>query len=1236
MNLNYFKEKNFFNALNALFNTLNIPTNGGVEEPVTVKEILKDTYKDNDAFSLVKDVYFVGIVDDAAFEGNASLSKDEIQADYDGLLIFGITLNQRASNLLPTRSQLAEISRAFNREFYYTPVALVFKYQDDQDNYLALANTERLTYKQEWREGEKAGKVSLLRDININNTHSGHQQILSNMSINGSINSFDSLYKHWQTVFSVSLLSKRFYAELSNWYFWAVKEVTFPSEPTMQSMFEATGKNDEKKLEELKQEHNAKNVIRLLTRLLFVWFIKEKKLVPDELFDLEYIKENILKDLSPIHEDGLFYTSTNINSHYYKAILQNLFFATLNQEMGKRSFRNDKQHTNVTNLMRYQGCFKNPKEFIDLVESKVPFMNGGLFECLDKPHLINKNAKGGDLIFYKDGFSDHKENNVVVPDYLFFGVDEQVDLSSIIGISNNNTKKSAVKGLINIFNSYKFTISENTPIEEDVALDPELLGKVFENLLASYNPETKTTARKQSGSFYTPREIVNYMVDESLISYLKNTACDWNISNDELDKNLHKLLSFEKINPFQDETNVQTQIIEALYQCKILDPACGSGAFPMGILQKIVHVLDKIDPNGAEWNRLQINKVNFAIESLEILGGDKFIEQEIRDLKDQIKDIEDAFEDNGLDYGRKLFLIENCIFGVDIQPIAIQISKLRFFISLMVDQKINKSKDNFGIRPLPNLETKFVAANTLIGINKLDGQLSLFDKKEVIKLEQELKIVRHKLFSSKVPKRKRELRIEDENLRENIATLLENGGVDNKTSRQLAVWDPYDQFKSTDFFDAEWMFDVKDGFDIVIANPPYIEHKKLKNIANILKPFYQVYTGSSDLSVYFFEKGFELLKDDGVLIFINTNKFFNTGYGKALRKFLLTKKIISLINFEQVEVFENILVSSVIYLSQNSSPHDSFTYSEFKQESNWRKDFLDKIKLKSTVFKQSIFGEGEWKFVSNEIRLLKTKIEENARPIKDIKDIIIKRGVTTGYDPAFIVDEKKAIELNCPELIKSLIKGGDIKKYLISFSDKYLINLHNGQRGLCEPIDIKNFPNALLHLEEINIKSDNAVIDRTDQGRHWTNLRSCAFLDLFEQKKIVWPLTADKWGFALDDSGYYLTSGGFFLVSKTISLEFILGVLNSNLMKFYFSFIGVMTAGGAFTLKKSTIEQLPIKVDYFYISKIESKVIEILKNKKLHPGTDTTALEYEIDQLIYQLYSFTEKEIAIVEDMSNK
>ena len=187
------------------------------------------------------------------------------------------------------------------------------------------------------------------------------------------------------------------------------------------------------------------------------------------------------------------------SSKYYRAILQNLFFATLNQPQGKREFRTDGKHLNATQLMRYKSYLKNPEAFIKLMEDTVPFMNGGLFECLDKPHPTAKGPKGGDLLMYNDGFSDREDNTLVVPDFLFFDADEEVDLSKDYGSSK--FKNSKTRGLINILKSYKFTITENTPIDEDVALDPELLGKVFENLLASYNPETKTTARKQTGSF---------------------------------------------------------------------------------------------------------------------------------------------------------------------------------------------------------------------------------------------------------------------------------------------------------------------------------------------------------------------------------------------------------------------------------------------------------------------------------------------------------------------------------------------------------------------------------------------------------------------------------------------------------------------------------------------------------------------------------------------------------------
>ncbi|MBU1060547.1 MAG: Eco57I restriction-modification methylase domain-containing protein [Proteobacteria bacterium] len=916
--LNYFNTKDFHLALRIFFEKLQVPVSYIAEESARPQDILLNNYrKDHDAFQLMDDVYFIGMVDDAAFEGNRGIDPAKIESDYDGILIFGVTLIPRDNGLLPTRSHLAEITRAFNREYHYTPVVVIFKYE----NLIAFANAERLEYKQEWREGEKAGKVSMLRDINPENPHSGHLRILSELAIQRTgtkaIKNFADLYTYWQTVFNVSLLNKKFYEELSNWYFWAVKEVVFPSEPTIHSLFEETGSTNEDKLRELQQEHNAKNVIRLLTRFLFVWFIKEKKLIPQEFFDLVYLKNELLEDLSPFRKDDLF-KSTNISSHFYKAILQNLFFATLNQEMGKRAFRKDKQNMNVTNLLRYEDFFKDSQKFITLVESIVPFMNGGLFECLDKPHSTKKGPKGGDIIVYKDGFSDRSDNPLRVPDYLFFGRDENIDLSSIIGIKNTKTTKAGVKGLIKIFESYKFTLAENTPIEEDIALDPELLGKVFENLLASYNPETKTTARKQTGSFYTPREIVNYMVDESLITYLKKGVTSWDIQENELDNKLHQLLSFDTTNPFADNQSLQKEIIKVLDCSTILDPACGSGAFPMGILQKMVHILQKVDPLNTHWRELQMEKATRETESTFHLA-----DKEAREQK--LNEINEAFDRqvNDPDYARKLFLIENCIYGVDIQPIAVQISKLRFFISLVVDQKVDKNKINFAIRPLPNLETKFVAANTLIGIKKPDRRMHLFANQEIKKLEEELKDVRHRIFSARTPSTKRKLRGEDQGLREKMGELLVIDGWENKTAKQLAGWDPYDQNSSSSFFDPEWMFGIENGFDVVIGNPPYLGHKEIG--AEKQKVFKNVFGFTDDMYNYFYHKGISLLNENGIITYITPNTFLTLSTKANLRKLFISRKLneIFLVGY----VFNEAYVDTVITSITNASAKDyTFTY----------------------------------------------------------------------------------------------------------------------------------------------------------------------------------------------------------------------------------------------------------------------------------------------------------------------
>lgn len=255
--------------------------------------------------------------------------------------------------------------------------------------------------------------------------------------------------------------------------------------------------------------------------------------------------------------------------------------------------------------------------------------------------------------------------------------------------------------------------------------------------------------------------------------------------------------------PFDERET--SALIEAIDHLKLLDPACGSGAFPMGALHKLVFILHKLDPDNARWKAKQIAKAN------EI--PDTTVREKV------VKDIEESFNRNELDYGRKLYLIENCIYGVDIQPIAVQIAKLRAFIALIVDERVDDKRENRGIRPLPNLETKFVAANTLIGIEK-PAQM-LIRNPAIEKKEKELGEVRRNLFTARTRETKEKYRKRDAALRKEIGDLLKHDGWRASTANQLAAWDPYDQNTHAEFFDAEWMFGVTDGFNVVIGNPPY-------------------------------------------------------------------------------------------------------------------------------------------------------------------------------------------------------------------------------------------------------------------------------------------------------------------------------------------------------------------------------------------------------------------------------
>lgn len=991
--------------------------------------------------------------------------------------------------------------------------------------------------------------------------------------------------------FSVEVLTKSFYQELSDWYAWVVKIIRFPNklnDPTDDDKF------------------NAESTIRLVTRLIFVWFLKQKYLIPNEFFDRDYIKDNLLEDFNPEYNPSLFYNAGE--SKYYKAILQNLFFAMLNSpitkegetELSERHFRKNRGDYDNNKLMRYESLFTNPQLFVDLANRTVPFLNGGLFDCLDDKDADN----------YIDGFSDRKEvqESLFVPDYIFFAKEVIVDLSH--WYEDKKKKKVKVSGILNILKRYNFTIEENTPFDQEVSLDPELLGKVFENLLASYNPETQTTARKQTGSFYTPREIVQYMVDESLVAHLKR------IVGEDLEPEYRKLVAYtdEELNLADEQKH---QIMEAIYNCKVLDPACGSGAFPVGMLQQMVHILNRIDPTNDNWKKMLID--NAVKESRNAFQADTDEERNAR-----LKDIEDSFNEslNNPDYARKLYLIENCIYGVDIQPIAIQISKLRFFISLVVDQLTNNDPvKNFGIRPLPNLEAKFVAANTLIPLTKNEGELGRTPA--VIAIENSLKEANHKIFRAKSVKTKRRWKDRLKELRKDLATQLANDGfLSADAANQLASWDMFDQNASASFFDAEWMFGVKEGFDIVIGNPPYIQLQANNGeLADLYCDYeYKTFIRTGDIYCLFYERGWQVLKKDGCLCFITSNKWMRANYGEKTRSFFAkyTNPQI-LIDFSGIDIFKSAtVVTNILLFTRSKNQGCTFCVAANNQQKKCINNLYAFV-YKNRYIQNLSTSEG-WIILTPSELAIKQKIIKAGTPLKDW-NIQIYRGILTGYNDAFIISTEKRDEIltNCKttdeytrtlKLIQPILRGKDIRKYGYDWAGLWIINVHNGIKGKLEGIHIEDYPAIKNYLDKYIEK----LSKRLDQGDTPYNLRNCAYLTDFSKPKVIYPETTKGARFAYDETGIYIDKTCFMLISD--SALYLQKTLSSKLFEVAYNkmFSSVELVNHTYQYNKHALIKLPI------IKNVDT--IKLLSNIND---------EQSINLFIYQAYGLTYEEVLIID-----
>lgn len=1341
-----FKNKPFIDAVQSFFKKLNVPFN--VIEVLQTEPI--NIIGDKKCNEIISAIYPFGIVNDDIFKGKeTTITQAELNDDkYVGILLFGVELTK--SN--PTRSDLAEITRQINRVYSQIPVVVVFSYADK----ITFANAERIEYKQTFREGEKVGKISMLKDIEIEKTHRAHQDILKELGTHEAIN-FDELYQYWQKVLNTKSLNKQFFKKIANWYFLSVAYSKFPFE-----YLKIDPKYKEKSNEELQELANQKATIRFITRMIFVWFLKEKGLISNDFFD----KNKVFKLLKNFNKKN--------TTDYYNAILQNLFFATLNKAKEHREFALDlghlknKSNYDVNSLYRYENMFQDatPEKIMSLFEN-IPFLNGGLFDSLD-----NKEKK--EII---DGFSRTNSNQAKMPDFLFFE-DQELDFDEVLNKTyETKNKKYDVKGLFEIFNEYKFTIEENTPTETDVALDPYLLGEIFENLLAYYNPETGTTARKGSGSFYTPQEIVNYMVDESLNAYLET----------KIDNS-----TFQKYkNPEDLNNNQKTQLVQALSNVKILDPACGSGAFPMGVLYKMVDLLKHIDPDNSIWKQIQHDKIiGDKIAELEAdkkaiqgLSDIQVKEKAIKAVEDRLNDLETIFnnEYNLDDYARKLYIIQNCIYGVDIQDVAIQISKLRFFLSLIVDQKNND------IKPLPNLETKFVIANTLIGIDLPKFQIMGVDdhSQDTTKaLKEELKIVRNSYFKASTRKEKLKLKEQDKIIREKIANSLADSLYSNKladvekwkneieiqkkllaeaeqmpdmvqeiivkdlfggetttkvnyrkerikeytlqirylqnkiessqTNSQaeiiraqalkIAEWDIYNQNAQADWFDAEWMFglspedsngeiillnkqidainyqidainesidlklykishlqfsvannqidviseqikSINDNinnlfgtinsnvnnvvnepqsieykinslnkriekinqelenikaslktqqsngvFDIVIGNPPYgISYNKEEVATFKLK--YKTINGHTEAYQLFFENSINLLKENACLAFIAPNSWQQNKYSLLLRKKILTKtNLKQIINF-YYKVFENANIdTSIVLLTKSTKNGLTLVGKDINKKMFYEIDsniWLNSKDLSIIFYENSV-----------EYSILQ-KIKRDTFELSEILDL------TSGYKPY-----QKGYGKNLNNLP---LDENDVKSKIYHSKTKKDNSYKPELKG-------KNIEKYKIRGFDGYIKWGNWLMSFKDE-KFYTN-----------EKILLRKILGETFVCTIDNEGYYIDQSlyiGILNEQSKLNLKYILSVLNSKLLSFYFkkkySEDDILFP----QIKVNQFSQLPIK-NTNYQQPFITLVNQILSDKK--EGKDTSHLEHQIDVMVYHLYGLSYEEACVIDN----
>lgn len=724
---------------------------------------------------------------------------------------------------------------------------------------------------------------------------------------------------------------------------------------------------------------------------------------------------------------------------------------------------------------------------------EVPFLNGGLFQCEDA--------------------DDHYDA-------------VQID-NDAFGLMINN-----------LFCRYNFTITESSPLDVDVAVDPEMLGSIFERLI---------TDRHDSGSYYTPKPIVSFMCREALKGYLSGKLRA--VSEDDIAKFVDEQVPFGKCDP--------ESVLQALKDVRVCDPACGSGAYLLGMLHEL----------------LGLRQCLFAVKQ----------------------------NDAATVYERKLDIIQNNLYGVDLDPFAVNIARLRLWLSLVVDDDRNPIDDP-GARDavaLPNLDFKIEVGNSVIcsdpqvsientGFRRLSIEEYVKAKAEYLRAHNEKK---HELYKKIIDLR-------------NDIFLMEARQADEIRFD----W-------SVDFAEIFYPEDNQPGgFDIVVANPPYVRQELIKDDKPALKGIYNdLYCGTADLYVYFYLRAIQMLKEGGMLTFISSNKWFKAAYGANLRNHVADNcSVISITDFGELPVFQSAATFPMIFIARKGAGQHRTILTNVKTLDKPYPNVLELVNQQGDLLPESAFAGANWTLTDSTTADILRKMEKVGTPLGEYVDNKIFYGIKTGFNTAFVINGDKRQELiaadpKSAEIIKPMAKGDDVRKWRIVDRDRWLIVTKVG-------VDIDRYPAIFKHLKQWQPQLEK----RHDKGDHWWELRPCKYYDEFDKPKIVYPDICKEPRLALANAGYYVEATATAIASHSL---FVLGVLNSESVWKYMqsiaSVLGDAESRGRVRFKTIYVKRIPIPD----ASDSDKALISGLVQKCLDAqGVGCEEWEREIDERVAALY----------------